>query len=321
MERPFAFMAQQSFTPGCFMLRTRDFIVLFVSYSTMAGGIFFPSLEPLLHDAPFYCVIILLFLSFLPLRVVDLLRVVRERPGSVAALVGLKNLLLPALVYIVAREVCPEYALGVLILSAISSAVLGPFFAGLVGADIALVVTVLVFSSLSVPVSLPFLISVMAGTQTSMDMGAMIRMLAMVILVPALAAEGVNRFAPEPGRGVMRFGFPISLACIMFTNLGVFSRYSAFFLANPEALPVALAIACVLGGVFLFVGGVLYRNRGVEEQLAAMISLGCLNNVLALVFCARFFGPTEASVIAMYSITLFLLIIPLQLTAGIRKRG
>jgi hypothetical protein len=44
------------------MLRTRDLIVLVVSYSTMAGGIFFPSLEPVLRDAPFYCVIVPFFL-------------------------------------------------------------------------------------------------------------------------------------------------------------------------------------------------------------------------------------------------------------------
>lgn len=302
------------------MLRTRDLIVLVVSYSTMAGGIFFPSLEPVLRDAPFYCVIVLLFLSFLPLRIMDLIRLVQDSPGRVAVLIGLKNLLLPAAVYLVARVVCPDYALGVLILSGISSAVLGPFFAGLVGADTALVVTVLVFSSLCVPVTLPFLLSFLAGSQTSMDMGAMVRMLAMVILVPALAGEGVNRYAPGLGRSIMKHGFPISLACICFTNLGVFSRYSGFFLANPESLPVALAIACVLGGVFLFVGGVLYRTRSIAEQLAAMISLGCLNNVLALVFSSRFFGPTEASIIAMYSITLFLLIVPLQVTAGIRGR-
>ena len=303
------------------MLRTRDWIVLIVSFSTMAGGIFFPSLEPVLRNAPFYCVIILLFLSFLPLRIMDLVRRVTDSPGRVAMLLGLKNLLLPSVVYLLAREICPEYALGVLILSGISSAVLGPFFAGLVGADIALVVTVLVFSSLCVPVTLPFLLSFLAGSQTSMDMGPMVRMLTMVILVPALAGEGVNRFAPNLGRLIMKHGFPLSLVCICLTNLGVFSKYSGFFLANPESLPVALGIACVLGGGFLGVGGVLYRTRSIAEQLAAMISLGCLNNVLALVFSSRFFGPTEASIIAMYSITLFLLIIPLQVTAGMRKRS
>ena len=303
------------------MLRTRDWIVLVVSFSTMAGGIFFPSLEPVLRNAPFYCVIILLFLSFLPLRIMDLVRRVTDSPGRVAMLLGLKNLLLPSVVYLLARGICPEYALGVLIPSGITSAVPGPFFAGLVGADIALVVTVLVFSSLCVPVTLPFLLSFLAGSQTSMDMGPMVRMLTMVILVPALAGEGVNRFAPTLGRLIMKHGFPLSLVCICLTNLGVFSKYSGFFLANPESLPVALGIACVLGGVFLGVGGVLYRTRSIAEQLAAMISLGCLNNVLALVFSSRFFGPTEASIIAMYSITLFLLIIPLQVTAGMRKRS
>ena len=57
----------------------------------------------------------------------------------------------------------------------------------------------------------------------------------------------------------------------------------------------------------------------VENHLASAIILGNMNNVLVLVFSAEFFGPLEPTVVAMYMIPSFGLILPLRVYYRLRK--
>ena len=50
----------------------------------------------------------------------------------------------------------------------------------------------------------------------------------------------------------------------------------------------------------------------VAEQLAIIISLSQVNNVLVLVFSSQLFGPIEPMVAAMYSIMFFSLLVPIR---------
>ncbi|EKD34594.1 MAG: bile acid:sodium symporter, partial [uncultured bacterium] len=49
------------------------------------------------------------------------------------------------------------------------------------------------------------------------------------------------------------------------------------------------------------------------DRLAAAISVANINSVLIVVFAARFFGPLEPTVAAMYLIPFYGLIIPLRI--------
>ena len=54
-------------------------------------------------------------------------------------------------------------------------------------------------------------------------------------------------------------------------------------------------------------GILLSWGRPVEDQVAAVICLGIMNNVLVIVFSSQFFSPIEPTVAAMYMIPFFAL--------------
>jgi len=62
-----------------------------------------------------------------------------------------------------------------------------------------------------------------------------------------------------------------------------------------------------------------FLKSSVENQLAAVITIGNVNNVLVLVFAAEFFGPREPTLAAMYMVPFFGLIFPLRVYRRFRK--
>ncbi len=105
------------------------------------------------------------------------------------------------------------------------------------------------------------------------------------------------------------------------TNFGVFSKYSDYLRQQPSMVLVALGVAIVLGGIFFAAGVVFSWNLALPEQLAVIISLSQVNNILVLVFSSQLFGPIEPMVAAMFSVTFFSLIVPIRGYQQWRLRG
>jgi BASS family bile acid:Na+ symporter len=75
---------------------------------------------------------------------------------------------------------------------------------------------------------------------------------------------------------------------------------------------LATVVAFLLAALYLVAGILLSWGRPVEDQVAAVICLGIVNNVLVIVFSSQFFTPIEPTVAAMYMIPFFALIMPLR---------
>jgi BASS family bile acid:Na+ symporter len=75
---------------------------------------------------------------------------------------------------------------------------------------------------------------------------------------------------------------------------------------------LATVAALILGAIYLPMGLLLSWGRPVEDQVAAVICLAIMNNVLVIVFSSQFFTPIEPTVAAMYMIPFFGLIVPLR---------
>jgi BASS family bile acid:Na+ symporter len=141
----------------------------------------------------------------------------------------------------------------------------------------------------------------------------MIRILALVVFVPVIAVEVLRRITPRFLEVLDRRRFPLSLVVFAMINLAVFSKYSAYFHQRPATIAVATAVASALGALYIAVGLALTWHRPMEDQLAAAVSMGNMNNVLVIVFAARFFSPLEPTVAAMYMFPFFGLIVPLRI--------
>ena len=255
---------------------------------------------------------ILLFLSFLPLHLADIKKTLAESLGEISPFLIIRMILLPVTIAYPIQDYMARIALSALLLSGISTSVVAPFISNLLGANTSVVLVMVIISSLLVPFTLPVLVDFLFGKALDISLLSMIRLLSMVIFIPILLAEGVRRLSEGLTQTLMKNQYYIALVLFAMTNLGIFSKYSDFFYQRPATIAEAILVAIILGGLYLISGLILAWGRPLQDQLAAVISLGLMNNVLVIVFSSQFFTPLEPTVAAMYMIPFFGLILPLR---------
>jgi BASS family bile acid:Na+ symporter len=269
---------------------------------------------------PLYCLMILFFLSYLPIKMDVFLANIASSVKSIATLSFLKLVLLPVAVFYLVHWSLPNYAAAAFLLAAISTGVTAPFIAGLVGANSGLVLSVVVATSLLVPFTMPVLTKILLSRSSGISLGEMVKTLVLIVFIPVLFAELVRKKSPGFVAGIMKAQYPVSVVLFALINLGAFSRYGAFFYQDPSVLLVAALFAVFLALVFSLAGALVMRGRPLEDQLAGAAIFGNINNVMILVFASHFFGPIETTVAAMYNIPYFGLIIPMRIYRGWRLR-
>jgi BASS family bile acid:Na+ symporter len=301
------------------MFRMQDIILLCVVFASFVTGILFPRVGVLFQPFILFFLMTILFLSFLTIRAEDIRRLFRNQGKTVLWLSFLKLVALPVGVYFLFRLFLPAYAPAALLLAGVSAGVIAPFIATLVSANAALVLVIVVITSIFLPFTLPVLAKILLGQTMAISLPFMIRMLALVIFVPIAAVWAVQRFIPGTVRPILRGRYLLSLMIFAGTNMGVFSQYSDFFYRNPGTILEATGVSILLGGIFLVLGFFSLGKTSLENRLAAAISMANINNVLVLVFAARFFGPLESTVAAMYLIPFYGLIVPMRVFSHFRS--
>jgi len=294
------------------MFRVRDLILLLVIYSSLLAGIFFPRACEVFQPLPLYCMMALLFLSFLSISLADISETLRSKALVIGVFLFIRMILLPAVIFFVFRAFWPVYSLSALLLTGISTGVVAPFISGLLQANTPLVLVVVVCSSLLVPFTLPPMVDVFCGRTMELSVWAMMRLLLVVIFVPVALAQLLKMLSSTAVEALRRYQYLISLAMFAVTNMGIFSKYSNFFYQEPMTIASATVVAFILAALYLVAGILLSWERPVEDQVAAVICLGIMNNVLVIVFSSQFFTPIEPTVAAMYMIPFFALIVPLR---------
>jgi BASS family bile acid:Na+ symporter len=295
------------------MFRIQDLILLLVILISILVGILLPRIGSLFQPFVLYLMMLLLFLSFLTIKMDTIYLTLKNSVGTIALLAVVKTIVLPIGVYFLFKAMCPSYALAALLLSGISTGVVAPFISNVVKANSPLVLVMVVITSLLAPFTLPAIIKILSARSVEISLFAMIRVLCLVVFVPILAVESLRRIRPGVIRGIMTRQFPISLVIFFIINMGVFSQYADFFCQEPGTILTALAIAVVLSGIYLLVGILFLLPGSLENQLTGVITLGNMNTVLIIVFASQFFGPLEATLAAMYHFPFFGLILPLKL--------
>jgi len=302
------------------MLQLRDWILLTVTFASMATGILYPRIGEPFSSLPKYFMMALLFLSFVSIKIGHVFHIFRQGPWKMAFVLGTKLLFLPVAVYFVFRAAMPEYALAVLLLSGVSTGVVSPFFSILLGANTPLVLAMVVTTSLLVPFTLPFLVKTLAGSTLEISWWSMTQLLSMVVFIPIVLVETLRRWAPHLLVKLEKGRYPASLALFSMTNLGVFSKYSGYFRAEPMTVLVSFGVVLCLAVIYFSAGLAYSRGRPLEEQMSIVICFAVMNNILVLVFSSEFFGPVETAVAAVYSIPFFGILIPLRLYGMLKRK-
>ncbi len=296
-------------------MRREDYVLLIVIFGSASAGVLRPSLGLFFQPYLLYFMMLLLFLSFLRIDFSALMDASQRAILKLALLASIKLILLPIVIYHCFLLILPEYALPALLISGISTGVVAPFIAGLVSADMAKTLRMVIVTSVLAPFTLPILVKLLAGQHMNIPLILMVKLLAMVIFVPLFSVGLIRKLLPNlPGK-ISKIQYPVSLCIFGFINLGVFSKYSSFFFERPDELFVSLVVAFVLCAIYFATGFTLAPRKDAKERLAWGVSLAIMNNVLVIVFSSQFFGPLCPTLAAMYMFPFFLMIVPVKALA------
>ncbi|MFB0507916.1 MAG: bile acid:sodium symporter family protein [Thermodesulfobacteriota bacterium] len=293
-------------------MELKDLILFGVVIFSMLGGIFIPALGDPFEPFLVYFMIIFLYLSFLRVDLIAIIRSIMDIE-LMAILLLVKLLAIPLSLYYVTKLLFPSYALPVLLLSGISTGVVAPFISNILAGNTSLVVSMVVLSSLLVPFTLPLMVTYLVKEEIEISLLAMVRLLALIVFIPIGAREISKRYMPRLIEWGEKAQYPVSLGLIACTMLAVFGKYSPFFFREPGQIFIAIAVAFLLSALYMAIGSIILYGRSRENQLAGGISMAFLNNILVLVFSSHFFGPTAATLAAMYILPFFAMIIPIRL--------
>ena len=300
------------------MFRLKDLVLIGMAVTGILGGVFMPKLAGFFTPAVLYLMMTLLFLAFLNVDYFSLLQLDRKDLQEVVLWTVLKLLVLPVGLWGIARLLAPDYALPVLVLSGVSTGVTAPFFATHLGANINRVLKLVMFTSLLVPFTLPFLVSWLMDGEMKISAVDMSLMLLKVIFIPLGAALLVKKTMPGVIIHFNRIAFPLSLTIFLLINLGIFSRYSEFLKAHQDQLAASVGVACLCALAYVLIAMlVALLSKWRMDGLTGAVSLLYVNNVLAVVFGGQFFGPKTPLLAAVYMLPVFLMVLPMRMLSGL----
>ncbi len=302
------------------LFQKNDLILLWVVFSAMGVGIGLPEFGRGFAPYSLYFMMFLLFFSFLKIDFAMVLKNMKKMTSVLFVLCLLKLVVLPAGLYFFAQAIWPEYALPVLLLSGISTGVVAPFISGLLNASTLMVLMMTVISSLFVPFSLPALVKLLVGQTIEISFLSMVKILTMVVFLPAAGAFLLRRLVPSFLEKLIRAQFPVSLATFACINLGVFSKYSSFFMQRPVDLAGTILVAFILSVIYHVVGFLATWGMKKEDRLAGAASFAYMNNVVVVVFSSQFFGPLSPALAAIYMLPFFMMIVPARMAGNLFQK-
>ena len=293
-------------------MRKQDKILLVSTFSSMVLGVCMPFLAEPLAWFPRVSMLTMLFISFLAIDGKEALLHVLHSPFVVFLLLLLSLVVMPFVCWGVFYFVLPEYALGAALIGGTSAAVMAPFFAFMVQADVILVIVGMVSTSLLMPLTLPLLLAfignlaqVGGGIQIDLSVGSMITNLSVMMVIPFVAAQIVRRVWHSVTVVVFKVRQVIFLLTTCVTMVAIFAQYSSIILQSPESVLWAiLSTVLVELLIFLFSAAVTFWLPP-ATQLAIVICCLVINSVIVLILAVDFFGAPEALVAAMFSAGVF----------------
>jgi BASS family bile acid:Na+ symporter len=301
------------------VFRKNDFILLFVILSAMGVGIGLPEFGRAFAPYPLYFMMVQLFFSFLSINFLQVFQEIKNKAFIILVLCLFKLCIIPVGLFFLTQALWPEYAVPVLLLSGISTGVLAPFISGLLGASTLLVLMTVVVSSLLAPFSLPVLVSLLIGHTIEIPFWAMVRILAMVIFLPALAVILLRSIYPPSLEKLEKIQLPASVISIACINLGVFAKYSSFFIGAPVKVAESILVSFVLSAIYHLIGLLVTWGMKKEDRLAGAISFAYINTVLIIGFSAQFFGPLSPALAALYMLPFFAMIVPARIVGHLME--
>ncbi|MDN5868686.1 MAG: hypothetical protein L0H55_14980 [Candidatus Nitrosocosmicus sp.] len=105
------------------------------------------------------------------------------------------------------------------------------------------------------------------------------------------------------------------LNLVSLMNLGIYSKFSDYFISEYQFAITMTVIAFALFFVYGFVGYFTSHILGKKDKssrIAGFVIMSYINNTLVVVFASQFFGTEVAALAVFYNLAYYGLIVPMK---------
>ncbi|MEI7562937.1 MAG: bile acid:sodium symporter [bacterium] len=199
-----------------------------------------------------YLVQIILFLSCLKIDFPSFIKTFKN-PGWITYITFMVMILCPILFYTITKLFYPELAIGVLILTAMPTAMAAPAFTDITKGNTSLTLMFTIILTLLCPISIPLLIKYLLGVQIHIDLWEMFFMLIKVICIPFALALLTRNFLPSMIKKSKPYYGGLSIILLMLVIFPPLAVYRDYFFANPiKIFPMLIYLSLVSAGLHIF---------------------------------------------------------------------
>ncbi|MBI5414607.1 bile acid:sodium symporter [Candidatus Peregrinibacteria bacterium] len=234
---------------------------------------------------------VILFLVFFRIDTSEVLRQVKK-PILLIYLTILFLIVFPVAVFLISEKFFPDFALALLLISAVPPGVSTPVLTDFVKGNIPLSLAILVIQHLVLPFTLPPLFFLLSGVHVEIPLMDMFQRLVILIFLPILAAEICKKiFPPMFSKTIRTHGKSINIIFLFFLFYFVAAPYSEYFFRDFSGIWKQLLLLFPLFLIFHCFGYFSYFWGNFSDKVTVSISKTYMNNGIAIVLAANFFPP------------------------------
>ncbi len=243
-------------------IRLNDILLVFVVISSMATAIIFPDFGSRFRATPFYCLMIIFFLSYLSIDLTSVWKILKGYGGQIVIFTAMKLALLPVIIFFIFYFIAPNYALSALLLTGVSVGVVAPMVSNMVQGNSPMVLVVVVITSTLAPFTLPALIKMIASKEMVISFLSMLQMLVTVIFIPIIFVEIISILAAEAYNSNSENSLSCLTTSVRAHQPGSFFRYAPFFKKEPSVIILSTVVAFALATIYCGLLNILPKRIG-----------------------------------------------------------
>lgn len=252
---------------------------------------------------------IMLFLVFLKTDVGQIFKKIRNYKQMTFLALSFM-IVIPLLFYFVLITFDQEFAVGILLLTAMPAAVASPALTDIVKGNTALSTSIVIITSIIAPFTVPFLFWLIQFDDLSVSPWWLLKDLAMIIIVPVLASQAIKKYSTQ---FIVKKAHQLTSVNIIILSLMVYIAMGSQrdvivndftgILWHTFLLYLVFIVLHVLGHFMGFAEG----NKG---KIAITIASAYKNNGMAIVLAALYFEPSVLVLMVLSELPWNTLLIP-----------
>jgi len=273
---------------------------LFILFAILLA-VFTP--QPELANYAIYFLLVVMFFTSLSISFGDIKKAFKYKRFLLTA-IFLVYVISPTIAYFLSFSLEPELAVGLILYSAIPSAMANAFYIGRIKKNAALALVITAVTTLMAPFVTPIIVKILTGELIELNPLDLFFSLVKLIILPFAAAEIVRMRSKNSVKRLLSISKPITNVCIFFVIFGVISAAAGeIWSLGDLAIIMAVFLAFCYSIAFFLAP---------HDRVVMSFGNGFRNGTLAMVVALEIFGPVAALVGVMSTLLHNIILVPIM---------